>query len=164
MPIIGLMACDANGVIGQDNKIPWSCEKDTNYFRDTTLGKTLIVGRKTFDSLPQALLNERRFIVLSRKTNTSDKTKTYLNSLTEFTDLYQTIGYKADPIYMIGGGEIADLFLQNNLVDEFILTVMSGLYNGDVRLNLRHFNGWHKSTMEISEQFCRFRYVRPQIN
>jgi dihydrofolate reductase len=158
------MACDTNGVVGQGNKIPWSCEEDVGYFRNITLGNTLVVGRKTFDSLPQALLNKRRFIVLSRKINTSDNTKTYINSLTEFVNLYQAIEHKVEPVYMIGGGEIADLFLQNSLINEFILTVMKGFYNGDVRLNLRHFNGWDKNTMEVSEQFSRFRYIKPQAN
>ena len=164
MPIIGLMACDANGVIGRDNKITWLCKEDINYFRDTTLGKTLVVGRKTFDCLPQSLLNQRRFVVLSRTTNTSDSTNIFLNSLTEFADLYKAISYKAEPIYMIGVGEVADLFLQNNLVDEFILTVMNGFYSGDARLNLKHFNTWHRDTVEISRQFSRFRYIKAQTN
>jgi dihydrofolate reductase len=158
------MACDANGVIGRDNKIPWLCEEDVSYFRNITLGKTLIVGRKTFDSLPQSLLNKRRFIILSRKTNASDSTNIFVNSLKKFTDLYKAVGHEAEPIYMIGGGEVADLFLQDNLVDEFILTIVNGSYYGNVRLNLGHFNKWYKNTVEVSEQFSRFRYVKPQTS
>ncbi len=55
-----------NGVIGLDNKIPWKCSSDMKYFREKTMGKSVIMGRKTWDSLGKPLPG-RENIVLTRK-------------------------------------------------------------------------------------------------
>ncbi len=60
-----IVAVAENGVIGHENKIPWKCSSDMKFFRRTTLGKPVIMGRKTWDSLGQPLKG-RENIVLTR--------------------------------------------------------------------------------------------------
>ncbi|MFF2084859.1 dihydrofolate reductase [Nocardia sp. NPDC058176] len=70
--LIGLIWAQANdGVIGVDNKIPWRIPEDMANFRDTTMGHPVIMGRRTWDSLPPRFrpLDGRRNIVVTRQTD-----------------------------------------------------------------------------------------------
>ena len=62
-----IWAQDNNGGIGQGNKLPWHISEDLINFKKLTLGNTIIMGRKTWDSLPKKPLPNRRNIVLSSK-------------------------------------------------------------------------------------------------
>jgi dihydrofolate reductase len=65
-PLITLVVARAdNGVIGRDGRLPWRLRSDMHHFRAVTMGKPMIMGRKTFQSLPR-LLDGRRHIVLTR--------------------------------------------------------------------------------------------------
>ena len=64
-PLISLIAAVAdNGVIGLDNRLPWRLPADLKHFKHLTLGKPIVMGRKTWESLP-GLLPQRRHIVVS---------------------------------------------------------------------------------------------------
>jgi dihydrofolate reductase len=63
--IVLIVARADNGVIGVDGKLPWYLPADLRHFKQLTLGVPMIMGRKTFDSLP-GLLPDRRHIVLTR--------------------------------------------------------------------------------------------------
>jgi dihydrofolate reductase len=70
MTIISLVvAASRNGVIGKDGGLPWHISSDLKLFKQITLGKPVIMGRKTWDSLPRKPLPGRRNIVISRKTD-----------------------------------------------------------------------------------------------
>jgi dihydrofolate reductase len=66
--IILVLARADNGVIGRDNRLPWHIPADLKHFKAVTQGKPMIMGRRTFDSLP-GLLPDRRHIVLTRDRN-----------------------------------------------------------------------------------------------
>ena len=61
-----IAAVSKNNVIGKDNRIPWNVPEDLEFFKKTTIGSVLIMGRKTFESIGR-VLPERVFIVLSKK-------------------------------------------------------------------------------------------------
>jgi dihydrofolate reductase len=65
MEIVFVVAIAANGVIGQGNAIPWRLKSDMQHFRKLTMGKPVVMGRKTFQSLPK-LLSGRTNIVMTR--------------------------------------------------------------------------------------------------
>ncbi|MCK6597279.1 MAG: dihydrofolate reductase [Bdellovibrionaceae bacterium] len=107
--IISLIAAQAkNRVIGLNNQLPWDLPEDLNYFKEKTKGKIIIMGRKTFESLPK-LLPKRLHIVISRNTNqssTSDLVK-YVSSVNEALKLAQSfIPLWPEEVFIIGGGEI----------------------------------------------------------
>ena len=62
-----ILAVAANGVIGRDGAIPWHIPEDLKRFKALTLGKTVVMGRKTWDSLPRKPLPGRRNIVVTRQ-------------------------------------------------------------------------------------------------
>jgi dihydrofolate reductase len=62
-----VVACAANGVIGADGTMPWHLPADLRHFKAKTMGRPMVMGRKTFESLP-GLLPGRRHIVMTRDT------------------------------------------------------------------------------------------------
>ena len=62
-----IVAVSDNGVIGQRGKIPWKLPKDLRRFKDLTKGKVVIMGRKTYDSLPRKPLPNRLNVVISKR-------------------------------------------------------------------------------------------------
>jgi dihydrofolate reductase len=85
--IIGLLACDPRGVIGNKGTLPWFYPKELDHFRRTTFGQIMIMGHKTFESIPSTTLKDRFNIVFSRharKKLVQDDNIIYVSSLSDF--------------------------------------------------------------------------------
>jgi dihydrofolate reductase len=105
MPRLNLIyARAANGVIGKDNALPWHLPEDLAHFKRTTLGCPVIMGRKTWDSLPPRFrpLPGRRNIVLTRDPDWRADGALRAGSVTEA----MTIGGDAAEVWVIGGAEV----------------------------------------------------------
>src|SRR5574338_1091721 len=89
-----------NGVIGRDGKLPWHISADLKRFKALTMGTAMVMGRKTFESLP-GLLPGRRHIVLTRDKNWTAKGTEIAHSADEAIAL---AGH--DPISVIGGADV----------------------------------------------------------
>ena len=63
--IIGLMAATQEGIIGNQGALPWHYPDELDHFKKTTLGQTLVMGKKTYQSMPKALFKHRQACVLS---------------------------------------------------------------------------------------------------
>lgn len=103
--IVLIVARADNGVIGREGKLPWHLPADLRHFKSLTLGTPMIMGRKTFDSLP-GLLDGRRHIVLTRD---ADWEEEGAETATTVEDALKRAN--APHISVIGGGEIYRLFL-----------------------------------------------------
>ena len=109
MTIISLVvAASRNGVIGKDGGLPWHISSDLKLFKQITMGKPVIMGRKTWDSLPRKPLPGRRNIVISRQTAQLVEGAAFVRSVDEALALAQ-VGHPPE-IAVIGGGEIYRLF------------------------------------------------------
>jgi len=104
-PEITLVVARAdNGVIGKEGRLPWHLPADLRHFKEVTMGSPMIMGRRTFDSLPR-LLPGRRHIVLTRDEHWTAEGAEIAHSLEE------AIGKAGDGrACVIGGAEIFDLF------------------------------------------------------
>ena len=101
-----IAAVEEDNGLGLDNKLVWHIPSDLKHFKDLTHGHCIIMGRKTFESLPKAL-PYRKNIVLSRRKNINYKGAVIVNSVEKAID--ET---KNDPRpYIVGGGEIYKLFM-----------------------------------------------------
>ena len=100
-----ILARAANGVIGADGKMPWHLPADLRRFKQLTMGRPMIMGRKTFDSLP-AILEGRRHIVLTRDPEWQDEGAEVARSVEDALKLAN-----APQAMVIGGAEIYRLFL-----------------------------------------------------
>lgn len=99
--IIMIYACDENNAIGKDGDLPWRQSTDLQHFKSITSGGTIVMGRKTWESLP-GMLPDRRHIVLTRGSRSDVETAT-------FDDIMEMA--KSQNLFVIGGGEIYELFL-----------------------------------------------------
>ena len=117
-----------NGVIGRDNALPWRLPADLRRFKSLTmgpdgLGRPMIMGRKTFESLP-GLLPGRRHIVLTRDADWQAEGADVATSVDEALALAG-----AGAVAVVGGAEIYRLFLP--LAETVELTEVHGVYEGD---------------------------------
>ncbi|MFT7432622.1 MAG: dihydrofolate reductase [Alphaproteobacteria bacterium] len=105
MVTISLIAAMAsNRVIGNDNNLPWKLPKEMAYFREKTLGKPVILGRKTFQSFGEKPLPKRPHIVVTRDTSYQPQGVQVAHSLELALKLARE--HTAEEIMVIGGGEI----------------------------------------------------------
>lgn len=101
MPVSIIVAVSENNAIGKNNQLLWRLPADLKHFKNITSGNTVIMGRKTFDSISKPLPN-RRNIVISRQQNLKIKGVELANSLEQALSLC-----KSDcSIYIIGGAQI----------------------------------------------------------
>jgi dihydrofolate reductase len=128
MTIISLVvAASRNGVIGKDGGLPWHISSDLKLFKQITMGKPVIMGRKTWDSLPRKPLPGRRNIVISRKADQPTEGAEFVRGVDE-----ALAAAKVDhppEIAVIGGGEIYRLFWP--LADQVYLTEVDLDVEGD---------------------------------
>jgi dihydrofolate reductase len=103
--IVLIVARADNGVIGKDGKLPWHLPADLRHFKTLTLDAPMIMGRKTFESLP-GLLPGRRHIVLTRNSGWEEEGAETATSIKAALALAN-----APRVSIIGGAEIYALFL-----------------------------------------------------
>ena len=128
MTVISLVvAASRNGVIGRDGGLPWHISSDLKLFKQITMGKPLIMGRKTWDSLPRKPLPGRRNIVISRNIDIPIQGAEVARNREEALAL-ATVDRPAE-IAVIGGGEIYRLFWP--LADQIYLTEVDLEVEGD---------------------------------
>jgi dihydrofolate reductase len=122
-----ILARAENGVIGNEGSIPWHIPADLRRFKQITMGAPMIMGRKTFDSLP-GLLPGRRHIVITRNTawpeNGESEGAEVAHSVTEALRLAN-----GPHVYVIGGAEIYAMF--EPLADRIELTEIEARPEGD---------------------------------
>lgn len=123
-PEITLIVARAdNGIIGKDGAMPWHLPADLRRFKQLTMGAPMIMGRKTFDSLP-GVLPERRHIVLTRDMNWAEDSAEVAHSVEEALALAN-----APHVSVIGGAEIYAAFLSR--ADRIELTEVHLTPTGD---------------------------------
>lgn len=146
--MLSLIACMAkNRVIGHKGHIPWKLKGELEYFRTITAGSKVIMGRKTWESLPVKPLKSRLNVVVSRNTqwrwDMQDQYSWYdapNNRNAKFCeDLQHAIldcspDYSGwdDNIFIIGGASLYEEALKKLVVDRIYLTVINQNYEGDV--------------------------------
>lgn len=126
-----------NGVIGRDGKLPWQLPADLKRFKAMTMGRAMIMGRKTFESFP-APLPGRRHIVLTRDPNWRADGAEVAHSVEEALVL------AGGDAAVIGGAEVFALFLDR--ADRVELTEVHATPEGDVTVPA--FVGWREVARE----------------
>ena len=129
MAILSLIAAVArNGVIGKDNALLWHLPEDMRHFRETTRGKPVIMGRKTWESLPAAYrpLPGRQNIVVSRNADYAAPGACVVASL----DAALQEAVSADEVFVIGGAQLYRQAIDS--ADRLYLTEIDRDYEGDV--------------------------------
>ena len=119
-----IAAVSINNVIGNNNKLIWKLSNDLKRFKNLTTNHSVIMGRKTFESLPNPL-PDRDNIVITRDTNYSKPNIQVCSSIEDASNLTKT---DTQP-FIIGGGEIYSQTI--NIVDKIELTRVHEEFDGD---------------------------------
>lgn len=131
-----ILACDKNGVIGCDGKIPWFIKEDLFYFKKITTNNVVVMGRKTYESLPyisgRKLLPNRTNVVLSSKNDLEvDKDVKLLKSMDDVINLY------GDDFFIIGGASLYNEYY--NKCNKVYLTRIDSEFKGDTFFDITNF-------------------------
>ena len=110
-----IAAIGKNNELGKDNNLIWHLPNDLKFFKETTTGKTIIMGRRTFESLPK-MLPGRRHIVLSKSDDFNDEVLVFHN----LEDLLKYFEDSKEELFVIGGASIYKSFL--DYADKLYLT------------------------------------------
>jgi len=139
---LGPIARARNGVFGKDGGLPWRLKSDLQLFKALTLGKPIIMGRKTWDSLPLKPLPGRTNIVLSRDGSFEPKKALVCETLNEALQIAREQAEEdgADEVCIIGGASIVQAAFPK--ARRLYLTEVEGDPEGDVILPAFDLSGW----------------------
>ena len=137
-----VVARSLNGVIGREGKLPWHIRADLKRFKAITMGTAMVMGRRTFDSLP-GLLPGRRHIVMTRDRGWNAEGVEVAHSLEEALAIAGE-----DPVSIIGGADVFTLALP--IADRIELTeVLSDISGDTVMPDPRDAADWKETEVEV---------------
>ena len=144
-PLISIIvAMDKNNLIGCKNKIPWHIPSELKRFRSLTMGKPIVMGRKTHESIGR-ILDGRDNIILSLDDKYSKQGIIIYNNLNKVIEDFSN----HEEIIIIGGSEIYKLALP--LVKKLYITYVVGSYSGDTWFPKFNLNQWSLESSEDLE-------------
>jgi dihydrofolate reductase len=141
-----------NGVIGKGGGLPWRLSEDLKHFKRVTMGSAMIMGRRTFDSLP-GLLPGRRHIVLTRDPGWSAEGAEIAHSPVEALALAG-----GERVSIIGGADIFALF--EPMADAIELTEVRGVPEGDTFLPPFDSARWREAAREDHDGYSFVRLLK----
>ena len=149
MKIVIHVAISRNGIIGRDGDLPWRLSTDMRRFKAATMGKPVVMGRKTWQSFPRRPLPGRANIVVTRNPDFQDDGAIVAHSFDEAISLARNTAHEAgkvDEICVIGGGEIYAQAM--DLADELHVTHVLADVEGDARFPAIDPVSWEAVTSE----------------
>ncbi|OGE73848.1 MAG: hypothetical protein A3I07_00590 [Candidatus Doudnabacteria bacterium RIFCSPLOWO2_02_FULL_42_9] len=158
MKLILIAAVAKNRVIGSHNALPWYIKEDLKHFKDKTVGKTVLMGKNTFDSIMNRIgkpLPERVNVVITRQTDWQAPTDVIV-----YHNIEDALnGLKDTPEVMVaGGGQIFNQLIDK--ADKLILTEVHKKVDGDVFFPEVDKNLWKEMEREDHEEFSFVEYER----
>jgi len=166
MKVALIVAMDAQRGIGRDNDLMWHLPADMRFFKETTAGQVVIMGRKNWDSIPLKYrpLANRENVVLTRNTELKLEGAKVFHTLNACLDSY---AQDERVCFIIGGGEIYKMALEMNCVEEMYITEIDHVYGADTFFPALDETKWDKALLsfqEINEKhnasFSIYKYTR----
>jgi dihydrofolate reductase len=136
-----IVAVAKNGVIGRNGSLPWRLSDDLKRFKTLTSGTRIVMGRRTWESLPKQLPNREHVVVSSRALDVPNDV-IIVRSLSEALALPNA----TDPVFVIGGSSLYAEALA--IIDDLYLTEIDAYVEGDT-----HFPHWSRNAFhEVSRE------------
>ena len=150
MTISIIVAVSENGVIGKDNQLIWHLPADLKYFKETTKGHPVVMGRKNYESIPEKYrpLPGRTNIIISRNKNYKAPGCILVNSID--AAICEAKKLNDDELFIIGGGEIYKQSI--DMADKLYLTRVHASFEGDTYFNDIKPEAW---SLVSSKQYKR---------
>ena len=126
-----IVAVSTNGVIGKNNDLVWHLPNDMMFFKETTMGHHVIMGRRNFESIPHKYrpLPNRTNIVITKQVDYKAEGCVIVNSIGAALEIAKNNAENES--FIIGGGQIYKLALEENIIDKIYLTQVHHSFEGD---------------------------------
>ncbi|WP_169568071.1 dihydrofolate reductase [Sneathiella limimaris] len=146
--VSAILAVSENNVIGSDGDLPWRLSNDLKWFKKNTLNKPMIMGRKTFQSLPGILPN-RTHIILTRDPSFQGEGNPVATTMEQALEIAAKDANEksVSEIMIIGGGEIYKLFADQ--IDRYYLTRVHTELDGDTFFGPLAEASWRETFQEV---------------
>lgn len=147
-----IVARAENGVIGKDNGLIWHMPHDLKFFKETTSGHYVLMGRKSYESVGKPLPN-RLNVVITRNTDYAVEGGLVVHSLQEALELGEK--QQQQEVFILGGGEIYRQALEKNWVDRIYLTEIKDSFEGDTyfpELNAEEWKETHREEYQADHK------------
>lgn len=161
--LTSIVAIDLRGAIGCDNTLPWRLKSDMAFFREQTLGNSVIMGRKTYNSLGSKPLPRRNNIVLSHNTVLFEGVPTCQLARSIDEALFLAERNADEEIFVIGGAQTYEQF--DDLVDRYLVTIVDHqVPNADAFLSdkvletLRNWGGTELASFQAEAEQNEFAF------
>ena len=154
MDINIIAAIGKNNELGKNNDLVWRLKGDMKFFRDTTMGHPIVMGRKTFESLPKVLPG-RKNVVITTSEIKNNEIEIY-KSIKEFLISYQNFN---DDVFIIGGASIYEQFI--DIAAKMYLTeIEASDKDADVYFPKFNINDWNREELiNNQENSINFKHV-----
>ena len=168
LPVSIVVAVADNGVIGRGNALPWDLPDDLQHFKRTTMGRPIVMGRKTFESIGRPLPG-RLNIILTRDPSWTAHGVSVASSIEQAIDLAEGQAFVdgADSVMVIGGAEVYRQALP--FASRAFVTRVHGQVDGDAFFDLDEIASWREVARERvpaggrnSHDFSVIRLENPQ--
>ena len=137
--LIIIASVGQNNEIGINNNLIWKIKEDMKFFKETTIGHQIVMGRNTFESLPSLLPNRKHLVITSSNIDLPKEVEIFKN-IEEFIDYSLSTN---DNIFIIGGSTIYKQLI--NLSDKMILTeIQDTKLNADTYFPNINYAEWHQ--------------------
>lgn len=160
MKLIAIAAVGKNRELGLKGDMPWkrALKGDLRFFRKATMGHPVIMGRKTFETLPGVLPRRTNIVITSHKLAPAENLVTY-SSLDDFRREWQD---RDETIFLMGGAMLYDALIDE--CEEILLTEIDHSFEADTRFPVFHKRDFDVTTIDsVSENgyhYCHRRYVK----
>lgn len=147
MKVALIVAMDQSRGIGKNNDLMWDLPVDMKFFKDTTQGQVVVLGRKNYESIPEKYrpLPNRENAVLTRNKSYQAEGALVFYSLEECLKHYSDETERT--IFIIGGGEIYRQAMEMDVIDEMYITHIEQNYDADTFFPNFELNHWTSETL-----------------
>lgn len=156
--LIAIAAMASNRVIGREGELPWRLPEDFKFFKRTTMGHTILMGRKTWESIGKPLPGRRSVVISRSLTDVPDGVEV----LRSTGEVQQLLADSEHDVYLIGGAEIYSQLLP--LCQEILLTFVFEPHEGDTEFPSFEDDFRLTGVLEKHEEFEIRRYSRTRAN
>lgn len=138
-----IVAMGKHREIGKDNDLLWHLPRDMKFFKETTLGHTVVMGRKNWESIPERFrpLTDRKNIVLTRNEDFEAEGAIVIHDFDELSSVAESNNDKK--CFIIGGAQVYDIALKSGQVNEMYVTEVDETFEADTYFPFVDSSGWN---------------------
>lgn len=151
MKTVLIVAMDNKRGIGKNNDLMWHLPSDMKFFKNSTKGHVVVMGRKNYESIPEKYrpLPGRENVVITRNTSFNAEGCEIIHSLDELKDKYSVFDERT--LFIIGGGEIYRLAIEAGIIEEMYITHVNDNYGADTFFPQFELCEWNVETIQNQE-------------